>query len=227
MWLPHSTGGRIVNDFTTLMDLAPTFLEVAGVPIPPKVNGRSLLNILTSPNSGQVDPQRTFAITGEERYVGMAREDSLPYPARALRTANYLYIRNFAPNRWPMGCPFNMQFAGGDYAMFADMDPSPTKDWLIFNRTDPVNRKYFSWAFSKHQAEELYDLSIDPGQIINVANNPMYVTIKTQLANQLLTELKNAGDPRVIDDGKAFDRPPYTDLKPVKCKNTIPLDWLP
>jgi arylsulfatase A-like enzyme len=103
IWYPQNTQGRVVSDFTTLMDLAPTFMEVAGVPIPPKVNGRSLLNILKSPLSGQVDPLRTFVITGEERHNIRSREDSLPYPARALRTKNYLYIRNFAPDRWPLG----------------------------------------------------------------------------------------------------------------------------
>ncbi|MBK8815449.1 MAG: sulfatase [Methylococcaceae bacterium] len=226
MWLPNSKGGRIVDDFTTLMDLAPTFLEVGGVTRPAKMNGTSLLNILKSPNSGQVDAKRTFAITGEERHVGMARERSLPYPARALRTKNYLYIRNFAPERWPMGCPYRT-LPTGNHVLFLDMDSSPTKDWIVINRTNPNTKRYYSWAFEKRSAEELYDLAKDPGQIKNVANNSAYAIVKAQLANQLLTELQRVGDPRVTGTGQTFDLPPYTNLAPVACQDTIPLSWLP
>ncbi|MDD5275361.1 MAG: sulfatase [Methylovulum sp.] len=227
IWLPHSKGGRIVTDFTTLMDLAPTLLDIAGVPHPPKMNGRSLLSLLRSSKSGQIDPLRTFAITGEERHVATSREDSLPYPARALRTSNYLYIRNFAPERWPMGCPFIFKAPPVIPWVFMEMDPSPTKDWIITNRTHPNAKTYFHLAFEKRPEEELFDLHNDPGQIINVANKLAYAPIKAQLAKQLLTKLKAAGDPRVMGDGKTFDRPPYTNLRTVTCQDSIPLNWQP
>jgi len=41
-------GGRVVDDFISLNDFAPTFLEVAGIPIPEEMNARSFLNILES-----------------------------------------------------------------------------------------------------------------------------------------------------------------------------------
>ena len=44
-------------------------------------------------------------LTGRERHVDDAREGSLPYPHSGLRTADFLYVRNFAPDRWPMGRP--------------------------------------------------------------------------------------------------------------------------
>ncbi len=103
---PGGTGGRRVDDFVNLMDLAPTFLEVGGVKIPPAVNGRSLAEHLKSSASSQIDPTRTFIVTGRERHVGSAREGNLPYPTRAIRTKDFLYVRNFAPDRWPMGAPY-------------------------------------------------------------------------------------------------------------------------
>ncbi|MDO9103610.1 MAG: sulfatase [Methylovulum sp.] len=226
MWLPHSTGGRIVDDFTSLMDLAPTFLDVAGVSVPPKMNGRSLLNILTSSKSGQVDAQRTFVITGEERHVAGAREQSLPYPARAIRTKGYLYIRNFEPERWPIGCPLIMKRPPANPWVFIDMDPSPSKNWVINHRSHPDTKRYFKWAFAKRPGEELFDLHKDPGQITNVADKPAYAAIKSRLASQLLTALANAGDPRVTGDGKTFDRSPYTNLASVACQEALPLDWV-
>ncbi len=102
---PGVKGGRVVDDFVNLMDLAPTFLEAGGVKPPDVMTGRSFLNVLRSDKSGQVDPTRTWVVTGRERHVAAAREDNLPYPHRALRTADFLYIRNFAPDRWPMGSP--------------------------------------------------------------------------------------------------------------------------
>ena len=49
-----------------------------------------------------MDPTRTWVITGRERHVENAREGYLPYPMRALRTKDYVYIRNFAADRMPM-----------------------------------------------------------------------------------------------------------------------------
>ena len=88
-------GGRVVDDLVSLTDLAPTFLEVAGVKRPEVMTGRSLVNVLKSDQSGLVDPQRTAVYFGRERHVEDARAGYLPYPQRAIRTPEYLYIVNF------------------------------------------------------------------------------------------------------------------------------------
>src|SRR5262245_6699426 len=67
---PGGKGGRVVDDFVNLMDLAPTFLEAGGVPLPKGMNGRSLVPLLKSDRSGQLDPERTWVVTGRERHVG-------------------------------------------------------------------------------------------------------------------------------------------------------------
>lgn len=103
--VPGGKGGRIVDDFVCLPDLAPTFMEVGGVTPPKGLYGRSLMPILLQDKSGQIDPTRTWVITGRERHVASAREGNWPYPMRAFRTADFLYVRNFAPDRWPMGSP--------------------------------------------------------------------------------------------------------------------------
>ena len=78
---------RIVDDFVNLMDLAPTFLEAGGVDPPAVMTGRSLAKLLKSDREGQVDPERTWVLTGRERHVAAARNGNLPYPQRALRTS--------------------------------------------------------------------------------------------------------------------------------------------
>ena len=218
---PGGKAGRVLDDFVCLPDLAPTFMEIGGVTPPAGLYGRSILPLLMSDKSGQIDPARASVITGRERHVGTAREDNKPYPMRALRTDDFLYIRNFAPDRWPMGTPNSASEPGSPpplevlerdtYAAFPDMDASPTKAWLIWHREDPKWKWLSDFAFGKRPGEELYDLRKDPHEIHNVAADPAYAAEKEKFAAQLMKTLTDAGDPRVTGDGQTFERPPVTD----------------
>ena len=217
--VPGGTPGRIVDDYVSLPDLAPTFLEIGGVRLPRGLYGRSLLPQLLAATGGHIDPTRTDVITGRERHVAAAREGYLPYPSRAIRTADFLYIRNFAPDRWPLGspdgaigddAPKDRSIAEQTYAAFADVDASPTKAWVIAHRDDPQWRWLYDYAFGKRPAEELYDLRTDPDQITNVAGSPEHAAAQADLNRRLMAELKRLGDPRVSDD-VIFERSPFTD----------------
>ena len=224
--LPKTMGGkvgRVVDDLVSLPDLAPTFLEAAGVPIPAGMNARSLLSVLRSNKSGQVEANRNWVIAGRERHVAFANENNLPYPQRSLRTPEFLYVRNFKPERWPLGYPVAVTDTNAPtqedlesltYAAFADMDASPTKAWLVLHRNEPQWKRFYDIAFAKRPGEELYDLRQDPYQMNNVAADPKYAKDKTRLGAQLLKILTNAGDPRVTGDGARFERPPFTDPSP-------------
>jgi arylsulfatase A-like enzyme len=221
--VPRGKGGRVVDDFVRLPDLAPTFMEVGGVRPPSGLYGRSLLPVLQSAASGQVDPSRTWVITGRERHVATAREGNLPYPMRALRTREFVYIRNFAPDRWPMGSPGGVtdsappepgELERNTYAAFADMDASPTKAWLLAHRNEASWKWHYGFAFGKRPAEELYDLARDPEQVRNVAADPAYAARRKELSERLMKMLADAGDPRVTGDGRTFDRTPFTDPPP-------------
>jgi uncharacterized sulfatase len=180
--------------------------------------GKSLWNVLRSKQSGLVDPDRTWVVTGRERHVAAAREDQLPYPQRALRTKDFLYIRNFKPDRWPMGGPGQVTDAeapapetleSDTFAAFADMDASPTKAWLIGRRNDPAWQWQYQYAFAKRPGEELYDLRQDPDETNNLAGDPAYAAPKKELADRLMRTLRDSGDPRVLGEGDTFDLPPY------------------
>ncbi|MEK7834355.1 MAG: sulfatase [Acidobacteriota bacterium] len=218
--IPGVKGGRVVDDLVSLPDLAPTFMEIGGVKLPAGLNNRSLWSLLQSGKSGHVDATRNWVISGRERHVHTARDGFLPYPQRALRTQEFLYIRNFAPDRWPMGdpksvtannAPSGQQLEEDTYAGFADMDASPTKAWLVAHRNDSKWRRHYDYAFAKRPAEELFDLSKDHQQMKNVAADPAYAKQKSKLAAQLMTILKEAGDPRVGNDPQAFERMLFVD----------------
>ncbi|GEP42059.1 sulfatase family protein [Brevifollis gellanilyticus] len=206
-------GGRVVDDFVNLMDLAPTFLETGGVTPPEVMTGRSLVKVLQSDKSGQVDPERTSVITGRERHVESAREGYLPYPQRALRTPEYLYIHNFKPDRMPMGDAGQMDadadtLTNNTHISFADMDSSPTKAWIIGERANAQWKQHFDWAFAQRPREELYVIGKDPFEVKNVADDPEYATIRDQMRERLMAELKRTKDPRVENDGAFFETAP-------------------
>lgn len=210
-------GGRVVDDLVSLTDLAPTFLELGGVTPPDVMTGRSLVDVLKSDRSGQVDAARTAVFLGRERHVENARAGFLPYPQRAIRTPDYLYIINFKPDRYPLGDPYRLdgdnpptedELTNVTRVTLPDADAGPTKAWLVSQRDNPEWKPYFEMAYGKRPREELYDLKTDPHQVQNVAGDPRYASIRSELERRLLDELQQTGDPRLIDGGKFFETPP-------------------
>ncbi len=207
-WPGKIQPGRVVTDFVSLQDLAPTFLEIGGLKPPSEMTGRSLMQILTSDQSGRVEQERDHILTGKERHAWV-RKDGLGYPCRAIRTDDFLYIRNYKPDRWPAGAPVDGGVPYYANRSYGDIDDSPTKTYMMEHRNDPGVEKLFKLAFEKRPAEELYDLRKDPGQLNNVANVATYVAAKDKLAAALRAELVATRDPRVLGDGDAFDHYPY------------------
>ena len=222
-WPGRIPTGRVVDDFVSLPDLAPTLLDAGGVAVPDVMTARSLMPVLRATGSGQIDATRDHVVIGRERHVASARTDFLPYPQRAIRTAEFLYVRNFKPDRWPMGVapgfglpkgpmPSAKLLDASTFAAFGDMDASPTKTWLLTEGlTDPRYQRFIDMQFALRPEEELYDLKNDPDQIQNVARQPEFATIRKKLSDRLLTILRNSGDPRVTGDGATFDSSPYSD----------------
>ncbi|MBI1249558.1 sulfatase-like hydrolase/transferase [bacterium] len=214
---PGVHGGRVVDDFTSLPDLAPTFLEAGGEPIPKVMTAKSLWPVLKSDKEGLVDPSRTMVFTGRERHVNVARAGMLPYPMRGIQTADYQLIINFRPDRWPLGDPYNLEdgktpsedaLTNQTYTTFPDDDAGPTKAFMVMHRNDPEIKPLFERNYNKRPRIELYDLKKDPYEITNVAGNPKYAKAQKELTNRLMEELETSGDPRLIDNGRFFETPP-------------------
>jgi N-sulfoglucosamine sulfohydrolase len=202
--------GRVLDDFISFTDLAPTFLELAGVEIPEVMTGRSMVNLLVSTQQGFVDTiNRGYVLHGKERHVPAQEGNMGGYPSRAIRNHDFLYIRNFEPDRWPAGTP-NFLNAVIPYCWLGDCDNGPTKTYMVENRElDDLHRRLYDLAFAKRPAEELYDCRNDPGQMVNLAGDPDYAKVREALSGQLMEQLRLTGDPRVIGGAEAFDEVPY------------------
>lgn len=172
-WPAKVPGHRVVEDLVSQIDLAPTFLEAAGVAVPSSISGKSLLSILESDKQGIVDPTRDHVYVGREIHL-------LWYPARALRTPDYLYIHNLRSEEEPLDC-----------------DAAPTLDQVKASAKgspETAEAPYYTRCFGKRPEVELYDLKTDPDQIHNVAGDPKYAEVQAKLAADLAAYQKKTGD---------------------------------
>ena len=199
-WPGKTKAGTVNNDFVNLYDLAPTFLEIAGIKPSKQIFGRSIVPMLLGKKQGGRDK----VFVERERHANV-REGDLSYPARAVRTKDFLYIRNLRPDRWPAGDPKMWKAVGP----FGDCDGSPSKELLLEKRDDPFYAPYFKLCFEKRPAEELYDLKKDPYEIKNIAADRAYAAQKKKLRAALDKWMKQTEDPRATTDDDRFDHYPY------------------
>jgi hypothetical protein len=185
------------------------------------MTSKSLTNILYSSKKGIVENDRSFIITGRERHA-LCRKNVLGYPGRAIRTYDFLYIKNYEPDRWPAGDP----------PLYGDVDahmlhyPCPTKLVILSHKDDPEIKSFFELGFAKRPAEELYDLRKDPEQLYNDAGDKHYSSIKEELSAKLTEYLKKTGDPRETGGKIIWDAIRYyatKDFKPRPDKEAIEL----
>lgn len=188
------------ESFVNLIDLMPTFLDWAGVKQQPEMDGLSLMPVLT----GQKTVHRPEVFLERERHC-LCRADmayGAGYPMRAIRTNEYLYIRNFRPERMPAGD----EKIANTPSEYGDVDGGPTKVYMMDNRNKPTVKPFFELGFGKRPAEELYVLKEDPYTVRNVAGQPAFAQIKQQMAHRLEAWMKQENDPRLQGGGDQIDR---------------------
>ena len=186
--------GRTVEDFINVRDFAPTILELAGVEVPGSVTGASFAGILAADEEGWLDPRRNRMLVGKERH-DLGRPNDWGYPVRALRTPEYLYVRNYEPDRWPAGNP---------ETGYRNCDASPTKSRLVRGFD-----KYYRMSFGKRPAEELYRVGSDPDCVRNLAADPRHAAARQSLRAELQRLLERDGDPRALGQAAVFDTYEY------------------
>lgn len=201
MW-PRGIAGRarVVDDYISFIDLAPTFVELAGLPWArtgmAEPAGRSLTEIFRVDRSGKVIASRDHVLIGMERH-DVGRPGDVGYPIRGIVKAGMMYLENFEPSRWPACNP---------ETGYLNTDASPTKSFILdAHRKNPADSDW-AFCFGKRPAVEFYNLKTDPDCVKNLA--PQAATGKQRLALQeeLYAKLKAQGDPRMFGQGEVFDR---------------------
>jgi arylsulfatase A-like enzyme len=192
--------GRNILDMVSFIDLAPTLLEIAGLSqqnsqMQP-IQGQSLLKIITSKKDGVVETKRDHVLLGRER-TDIGRPNDVGYPVRGIVAKNFLYTRNYEPDRWPSGNP---------ETGYLDTDGGPTKTVILAGRRKGEYLNFWDLSFGKRPPEELYDIDKDPYCMYNLATDRSFSKIKEGLKTKMEKELKSQNDPRMFGKGCVFDQ---------------------
>lgn len=206
------------TELVSLVDLAPTLLEAAGLETPVQMTGQSLWPLL----EGDSVPNPDGIVLARERHLpAQERPDRGGYPMRALRSEEYLLIRNETPQRWPAGTPYPEE-ATLPGAWLADCDDGPTKNWLWRHRDTAGVASFYDLAFAKRPPRELYELKSDPDQLINLAEDAAYREVLARLEATLDAALDQLRDPRRRGDASVFESAEYLGAAPQAADQVPP-----
>jgi uncharacterized sulfatase len=199
-WPKGFRGGQQNNAFVQTPDFGATIMAAAGLPVPKSMTGRNLLPMLR----GAVKSVRAEAVMGMERHYPGGRPDGAGYPSRAIRTADWLYIRNYAPGAYPAGDPKGPVWPDDDpTGGFSDVDGGPTKTLIVKDKERLA--QWYARAFAKRPAEELYAVRGGEVEFTNLAADPRRAFVRSKLARRLQAELVRRGDPRALGRGSELD----------------------
>jgi len=167
---PAESPGSKVNRLISFVDLAPTLLSIAGVPVPEYMQGSAFLGPQKT-----ADPQYAYMFRGrmDERYD----------MSRSVRDQKYRYIRNYMPYRiygQPLGYLWRARSIRSWEQAYLNGECNEIQS--IFWNTKPV--------------EELYDTENDPWEVNNLAGDPAYNGVLERMrgANKdWMIRIKDAG----------------------------------
>lgn len=162
------------------IDICPTLLEAAGAPVPEIVDGRSFLPLLTGSEYAQ-----------NESVVIEFNYHSKYDPMRAVRTKDYLYIRNFHPLAKYRYTPSEILALPAPRC-----DGWPNNSVLGHTAFDHPSMK--NWP--ARPREQLYDLRKDSEEFVNVSANPEYASVLKQHAATLDDWMVANTDPLLSGD---------------------------
>lgn len=204
--------GRQVNSLVSFIDFAPTFLKLAGVKQEQSamkpMEGKSLDDIFNANSDDEIE-DREFVLLGKERH-DVGRPNDMGYPIRGIVKDGFLYIKNYAPSRWPAGNP---------ETGYLNSDGGATKTQILNMRRSAVNTAYWEMNFGKRPEVEFYNIETDPACINNLAEDSHYAQLKHELNDLLIKKLKEQKDPRVLGNGEIFDTYKYADEETVDFYN--------
>ncbi|GAB4148033.1 MAG: sulfatase-like hydrolase/transferase [Planctomycetaceae bacterium] len=168
-WPKTIKPGTFRDDLVCFLDFAPTVLSLAGVTPPKYMHGQVILGKETAPPRKHIFAHRD-------------RMDETYDIIRAVRSRRFKYIRNFMPER--------------SYGQNIDyMNKMPTmRDMRRLNAAGKLSGPTAQYFRKTKPVEELFDLSADPHEINNLAENPKYQKVLSQMRTVLETWQIETGD---------------------------------
>ena len=152
---PSETTGSRIDRLISFVDLAPTLLSIAEIPVPDWLQGNAFLG-----DQKTEDPEYAFMFRGrmDERYD----------MSRAVRDQKFRYIRNYIPYRIYL-----------QHINYLWKAPS-MRSWeeaCLSGNCDSIQMRFWKTK----PAEELYDTENDPWEIRNLAADPGYNDVLSRM----------------------------------------------
>ncbi len=180
-WPDGRDAGAMAERLISFVDLPASVLSLAGVRIPPHLEGRAFLG----PQAGA---EREWVFAAADRH------DEATDRIRAVRDKRYKYIRNYQPQT-PYGQDLDFRNnLGTMQEMFRLEDEAllePPADWY-FRQTKPV--------------EELYDTEIDPFELDNLADDPAQAQRLERMRAAHFDWVERTGDLGAVPEAELAER---------------------
>lgn len=177
---PAEEPGSKVDRLISFVDLAPTLLSIAGIPVPDFLQGNAFMG-----EQKTEDPEYAYMFRGrmDERYD----------MSRAVRDHKFRYIRNYMPYRiygQHLEYLWRAPSVGSWEQAYLDGECNETQS--IFWNTKPV--------------EELYDTENDPWEVNNLAGDPAYNDVLEQMRKANRQWVSRINDTGFIPEADRIDR---------------------
>jgi len=171
-WPGKVSAGDVDSDhMVSAIDFMPTILDIAGLPVPDGVQGKSTLPLM----EGQADPSRSFVFAEFNDNAG-----GKSFPMRAIHTKDFVYIFN----AWGTG--------QNEFSSAATWHKSENVMKRMAKKNPEVAERY-NFLINRC-VEEFYDLRTDPHALNNLIDDPDYQETIDQFRERLAESMSETGD---------------------------------
>ena len=197
-WPGTIQAGSRNDALTQYVDVVPTLIEAAGqdpdnfktMRLSGKedagFDGISFMDVLTDNNSSH----RNY-VYGIHTTRGIIN-GSEAYPVRSVRSRQFKYI-------------VNLNYESPFYNITNTDEESIYADWLKNSESDTILHRWVA-RYQFRPGEELYDIRNDPFEMVNLAENPEYNSIREELRTELNKWMESQGDMGIETEMGALQR---------------------
>ncbi|GAA3777865.1 hypothetical protein GCM10022240_31490 [Microbacterium kribbense] len=160
-WPGRLTAGAVATGLVHTMDLAPTMLALAGLPIPAGMHGVPLFD----------DEWTVVAEPNAHVFGGRDRQGEADDRSRTVRDARFRYIRNYHPDKPAM---IHTEYPDhlATWAGFRRLASDECQQRARGEQPSRMTAAQRAVVAQSKPAEELYDIIADPHEVVNLAARP-------------------------------------------------------
>ena len=162
--------GEIDNRLISFVDFAPTLLSMTEIKPPEYMQGLAF--------------EGKFKVADERKFIHAAadRFDETYDMIRAVRDKRFKYLKNFQPQK-----PYYLPLAYRE-------NMASMQELLRLNAIDSLNEKQALWFRKTKPNEELFDTHADPHELNNLAEDPQFSKILSQLREECTIWMNKISD---------------------------------